>query len=33
MRTTLKQLPRVEGLLAISGQHLINAALFDLLDA
>ena len=26
-------LPRVEGPLAISGQHLSNAALFDLLDA
>ncbi|MEA5415577.1 hypothetical protein [Synechococcus sp. BA-132 BA5] len=26
-------LPRVEGPLAISGEHLSNAALFDLLDA
>jgi hypothetical protein len=26
-------LPRVEGALAISGEHLSNAALFDLLDA
>ena len=26
-------LPRVEGPLAISGQHLSNAALFNLLDA
>ena len=26
-------LPRVEGPLAISGKHLSNAALFDLLDA
>jgi hypothetical protein len=29
----LNTLPRVEGPLAISGQQLSNAALFDLLDA
>ena len=29
----LNTLPRVEGRLAISGQQLSNAALFDLLDA
>ena len=28
-----RTLPRVEGPLAISGEHLSNAALFDLLDA
>jgi len=28
-----RTLPRVEGRLAISGEHLSNAALFDLLDA
>ena len=31
--TTILELPRVEGPLAISGEHLSNAALFDLLEA
>ena len=33
LQRSANTLPRVEGPLAISGEHLSNAALFDLLDA